>query len=58
MWKVSVRLKAGMKIIKITRTNVIKWPLGLTPQYEVSGSWRVGRGNSGWKVQELHPDKK
>lgn len=46
------RLKAGKKIIKVTKTNATKWPLGSTPQHSVSRSWReVGAIVSG-RVQE------
>lgn len=58
MWKESViyvqRLKAGMKIIKITKTNVIKWPLSI--KYQEAGEL-VGATVAG-KVQELHPEEK
>lgn len=46
------RLKAGQKIIKVTKTNATKCSLGSTPQHSVLKSWReVGAAVSG-RVQE------
>lgn len=46
------RLKAGKKIIKVTKTNATECPLGSTPQHSVSRSWReVGEAVSR-RVQE------
>lgn len=56
MWKESAvyvqRLKAGTKIIKITKRNALKQPLGLTPQHNVSGSWRDIGATVAGRVQE------
>lgn len=54
MWKESAvdvqRLKAGTKIIKITKRRALKQPLGLTPQHNVS--WREVRATAAGRVQE------
>lgn len=46
------RLKAGKKIIKVTKTNATKWTLGFTPQHSVSRSWREVGATVPGRVQE------
>ena len=45
-------LKASTNIIKITKSSAIKWPLGLTPQHNVEGSWRDVGATVAGRVQE------